>query len=74
VGDFLVSSSIRNGKVVEVRITSQRGGTCNLANPWGSGFAAKLQIAGGASSVLRGTVLTIATRPGERLVFTPSPN
>jgi hypothetical protein len=70
VGDFLVSSSISNGKVGDVEITSQRGGLCNLANPWGAEQAVKVQIAGGASKVLHGSVLTIATRAGEKLVFT----
>src|ERR1039457_1833250 len=71
VGDFLVSSSISNGKVGDVEITSQRGGLCNLANPWGAEQAVKVQIAGGASKVLHGSVLTIATRAGEELVFPP---
>ena len=53
-----------------MEITSQRGGLCNLANPWGAEQAVKVQIAGGASKVLHGSVLTIATRAGEKLVFT----
>jgi hypothetical protein len=72
VGDFLVSSRISNGKVDDVKITSQRGGTCNLANPWGAEQAVKVQIAGGASKVLHGATLTIATRAGEKIVFTSS--
>jgi hypothetical protein len=55
-----------------VRITSQRGGACNLANPWGPEKAVKVQVAGGASKVLHGAVLTVATRGGEKLVFTPA--
>jgi len=70
VGDFLVSSSISNGKVGDVEIISQRGGPCNLANAWGAEQAVKVQIAGGASKVLHGAVLTVATRAGEKLVFT----
>ena len=72
VGDFLVSSSISGGKVAEVKITSQRGGPCNLANPWGENQGVKVQIAGSPTNVLHGAVLTIATRAGEKLVFTPS--
>jgi hypothetical protein len=32
----------------------------------------RVQIAGGASKVLRGSVITVATRAGEKLVFSPS--
>jgi hypothetical protein len=71
VGDFLVSSSISGGKVGAVEITSQRGGLCNLANPWGAEQAVRVRIAGGASKVLHGAVVTVATRAGEKLVFTP---
>jgi hypothetical protein len=72
VGDFLVSSSMSKGKVGDVEITSQLGGPCHLANPWGADQAVRVQIAGGASKVLRGSVITVATRAGEKLVFSPS--
>jgi len=72
VGDFLVSSSMSGGRVVEVKITSQRGGPCKLANPWGENRGVKVQIAGSPTKVLHGTVLTVATRAGEKLVFTPA--
>jgi hypothetical protein len=74
VGDFLVSSSINNGKVAEVKITSQRGGLCNLANPWREARAVRLQVAGTTREKLHGPVLSVQTRPGEQLVFTPSSN
>jgi hypothetical protein len=72
VGDFLVSSSIHIGKVAGVEITSQHGGTCNLANPWGADQAVKVQIQGGPAKVMHGAVLTIATHIGERLTFAPA--
>jgi hypothetical protein len=72
VGNFLVSSSMTGGKVENVRVTSQIGGACNLANPWGPDQAVQVQIAGKPSKVLHGDVLTVATVPGEKLVFTPA--
>ena len=72
VGDFLVSGSMSGGKVGDVEITSQRGGLCNLANPWGADKAVEVRVEGGASKVLSGAVITVATRAGEKLVFTPS--
>lgn len=70
-GDFLVSSKISGGRVSYVRITSQRGGLCRLANPWGADHSVQLRIAGGKPKVLRGAVLRNTTRAGERLFFTP---
>jgi hypothetical protein len=72
VGDFLISSSISNGKVGAVEISSQRGGTCNLANPWGADRAVKVQIAGRTAKVMHGAVLTVPTHSGDTLLFTPS--
>jgi alpha-L-fucosidase 2 len=74
VGNFLVSSSISNGKVEAVKIVSQRGGTCNLANPWGAQRPVKVRIADGVARVLHGAVVTVSTRPGEELIFTPALN
>lgn len=74
VGDFLVSSRISGGKIDYVRIISQKGGTCQLANPWGADQAAKLRIVGGPAKVLHGAAFSIPTRMGERLIFTPVAN
>ena len=71
VGNFLVSSSMSGGKIENVQITSQIGGPCNLANPWGSEQAVQLRVAGKQTKVLRGAVLTISTVPGEALMFAP---
>jgi alpha-L-fucosidase 2 len=71
VGDFLVSSSMSGGKVENVQITSQIGGPCNLANPWGSEQAVQVRIAGKQTKVLHEAVLTISTVSGETLMFAP---
>jgi hypothetical protein len=74
VGDFLVSSKISGGQVDYVRIRSQRAGQCNLANPWGPDQAVQLRVAGQSAKVLHGAVLSIPTRAGETLNFTPLAN
>ena len=71
VGNFLVSSSLKDGKVESVHITSNRGGTCNLANPWGVDQPVQVQVAGKQSKLLTGAVISISTVPGEKLVFRP---
>ena len=72
VGDFLVSSSIAKGKVEQIRIVSQHGGLCSLANPWDPDRAVTLHIAGGRNKTLSGAVLSVQTVRGEELVFSPS--
>jgi hypothetical protein len=69
VGDFLVSSKMAGGRVAYVHVTSQRGGPCLVANPWGASHAVQLRVAGKKPVTLRGAVLTVATQPGERLMF-----
>ena len=73
IGNFLVSSSMRDGKVESVRITSNRGGICNLANPWEAGQAVQVQVNGKPNRVLTGPVLTMETVAGQTLLFTPKP-
>ena len=70
IGDFLVSSSMEGGNVVSVTITSQIGGLCNLANPWGPDQVVQQTSAGRPTNLLHGSVLSVATTPGQTLVFT----
>ncbi len=72
VGDFLVSSNISGGKIASVSITSQIGGPCHLANPWGPDQPVQLSIAGKPNRILRGIVLSLPTVAGQRLLFTPA--
>lgn len=72
VGNFLVSSSMKNGRAESVALTSLRGGVCRLANPWKEGQAVRLQISGASSQVLHGANLVVATHAGQKLVFTPA--
>lgn len=72
VGDFLVSSSIKNGTIEEVTITSLRGGVCRLTNPWALRQTIEAREIGGAVKLMHGSDLVVLTHPGERLVFVPS--
>lgn len=74
VGDFLVSSKISNGKVAYVRVTSQRGGICRLANPWGANQSVQVRFSNGKSTVMHGAVLSLSTQSGEELLFKPLSN
>ena len=52
-GAFLVSAAIKRGKVVEVRIVSEKGGRLRLSNPFVDGFT-KAPGAGAPSASRRG--------------------
>ncbi len=71
VGDFLISSKFAGGQVAFVGVTSQRGGMCSLANPWGADRSVSLRVAGEKPVVLHGAVLKVPTHAGERLTFEP---
>lgn len=74
VGNFLVSSSIKAGAVQSVRITSNRGGICNLANPWGADRQVQIQVDAKQIKLLSGAVLSVTTLRGETLLFKPAPS
>ncbi|MBB5058066.1 hypothetical protein HDF16_002772 [Granulicella aggregans] len=69
VGNFLISSSMKDGNVVKVAITSQNGGVYNLANPRGPYQAVQQTGAGKPAKLLHRSVLSIPTTPGLQLVF-----
>jgi hypothetical protein len=66
-GAFLVTSSIRRGRIGFVELESQAGGLCQLRNPWGEGEVT-LHRDGAQSETMTGSLLKFATRRGERVV------
>jgi hypothetical protein len=67
-GAFLVSASIRSGRVEFVALESQAGSDCRLRNPWGEG-PIDLYRDGVKAETLRGPLPVIPTRKGERIVI-----
>ncbi|MBZ5619422.1 MAG: glycoside hydrolase family 95 protein [Acidobacteriia bacterium] len=65
-GAFLVSSSMRNGRVEFVELESQQGAECRLRNPF-EGDAC-LYRDGKKAETLQGSLLRFPTRRGEALV------
>lgn len=63
-GAFLVSSSIKRGEVVSVRVLSEKGRLLEIENPW-PGCSVKVRRAGGKGIVMTGETLSIPTSPGE---------
>ncbi len=69
-GAFLVSSSIRDGRVAFVELESQAGSECRMRSPFEGAVA--LYRDGKKSETLEGSLLRFATRKGERIAVLPS--
>jgi hypothetical protein len=69
-GAFVVTAAQREGHVEFVEVVSEAGAPLRLHNPWGD-REVTVQRARGGTERVRGALLTLATRAGERLRFTP---
>jgi hypothetical protein len=69
-GAFLVSSELRNGEVKRLVIESEKGRDCTLQNPW-TGRVLKVYRNGQEAERADGDVVTLKTRPGERIELRP---
>jgi hypothetical protein len=69
-GAFLVSSSMRQGRVEFVEVTPEAGGQCRLRNPWNEADVT-LYRDGRKSEEVRGPLLKFATAKGETIVLVP---
>ncbi len=67
-GAFLVSASLKNGKVSEVRISSEAGNRLKILLPWSSGGTAETQK---GSIRFNNNILEIPTQKGEEIIFKP---
>jgi hypothetical protein len=66
-GGFLVTSSMRGGKIEFVEIKSQAGASCKLRNPWAAEEVTLFRD-GQKAETLSGDLLKFATRKGERVI------
>jgi hypothetical protein len=67
---FLVSSTLKGGEVGFVRILSERGRPCALANPWPA-KAVDVYRDGKLGETLKGGRLALKTQAGETLILVP---
>ena len=65
-GAFLVTSSLKNGKVQEVKLFSEKGRPCKIENPW-TNKPVQLSRNGKKVDVLYGRYLQIHTSVGEKI-------
>jgi len=66
-GAFLVTSSMRGGRIEFVELSSQAGGVCRLRNPWGEAEVT-LYRDNKKSEQMKGSLLKIPTGKGENVV------
>lgn len=65
-GAFLVSSSLQNGRIGFVKLTSEKGKVCKMENPW-KGNTVQLWRNGKPAEQLSGNVLEFQTTPEESI-------
>lgn len=70
-GAFLVSAELSGGVVAGVRIISEKGGDCTIANPW-PGKGVHVIRDGVTTEIPACERLTIQTKPSQRIVFCPA--
>jgi hypothetical protein len=68
VGAFLVSASLKNGKVNEIKVISEVGGVLKMILPWIKGGT--VSTSGGKKS-LSSSIVEMLTVKGETVVFQP---
>lgn len=68
-GGFMVEASINDGKIGQVKITSQQGETLRLRNPW-PGRKVSAQYKAGDAIEMGGTLLELSTKQNDVILFT----
>ncbi len=69
-GAFLVSTSMKKGKIGFVKIESRAGGACRINNPWPA-KKVDLYRSGKKAESISGTLVTFSTTPGEVVTIVP---
>lgn len=68
VGAFLVSASLKNGKVNEIKVNSEVGGVLKMILPWTKGGT--VSTSGGKKPLLS-SIVEMQTVKGQTMVFNP---
>ena len=70
VGAFLVSSSLKSGRIEMVEILSEKGSICKIKNPW----EGKVQLIrdGKLAEVIQGELLSFKTHENEKIELQPN--
>jgi len=67
---FLISASMEKGEIEFVEIQSQKGGKCNVKNPW-PGTDVTLYVNGKKTKNMSGEILNLQTKIGDTITLVP---
>jgi hypothetical protein len=67
---FIISASLRNGRIEFVEVRSNKGGVCRVQNPWDEA-AVSLYRNGKEAETISGKLLAIPTEAGETVTLVP---
>ncbi|MEY3435634.1 MAG: hypothetical protein RL335_90 [Bacteroidota bacterium] len=68
VGAFLISATLKNGKVEEIKVISEVGNKLNMILPWPKGGTVYTD---GSKKILTSTMVELKTQKGQVLIFKP---
>jgi hypothetical protein len=68
VGAFLVSASLKNGKIIEIKVISEVGGKLKMILPWVKGSVVSIS---GGKKIVSSPSVEMFTVKGETIVFRP---
>lgn len=68
VGAFLISATLKNGKVEEVKVISEIGSTLKMILPWVNGGTVYIA---GSKKFLTSSTIEMKTQKGQTLIFKP---
>jgi hypothetical protein len=71
VGGFLVSSSMKSGKIQEVEIYAENDNELKVYNPWGKNVAVNLFMDGSEKGKIEGEILQLKVKKGQKVVLKP---
>jgi hypothetical protein len=71
-GGFVVTASLKQGRVAFVRVDSPLGGPCRLKTPWPGAQVTLYRGDAADAKPLTGDVLTVETRPGDSFLLCTS--
>jgi hypothetical protein len=68
-GGFLVSSSMKSGKIQEIEIYSENNNELKIYNPWGKNIGVKLFVDGSEKGKMEGDILQLKVKKGQKVIL-----
>jgi hypothetical protein len=69
MGGFLVSGSMKSGKIQKIEIYSENNNELKIYNPWGKDVAVKLVLDGSEKGKIEGEILQLKVKMGQKILL-----